>query len=236
MKKLALLITAVLVALPACTAVSLGSDRVQEHARQSYPAAAITSVRVDNISGLVEIVAANGANVVVDSTKHGGSQDALAHTHIDIQQNGGELRIQTKYDHSGGWFGANNGASVSYVIHVPARMSVDIHNVSGPIAVTGVAGDVTASEVSGTVKASLGRVAASRKIAMSTVSGSITVQIAKNSDAHVQAKTVSGGIHAFFPADFHKGYVGESLSGTIGAGSGSMKFSTVSGGIDITPQ
>lgn len=236
MKKLALLVTAVIVALPACTAISLGSDRVQEHARQTYPAAAIDALNVANVSGPIEIVASSGADIVVDSTKHGSGRDALARTHVEIQKDGSELRVKTEYDRGGSWFGGNNGASVSYVIHVPARINVDVNNVSGPITLTGMAGDVTASEVSGPVRATLGHVAASRKVKISTVSGPIGVQIAKNSDARVQAKTVSGRIHAFFPADFHKGYVGESLNGQIGAGSGSMTFSTVSGGIEITAQ
>lgn len=236
MKKLAILTITVAAALPACAAVSFGADNVQEHTHRSFPASAIHSVSVENVSGPVNVIASSGAQVVVDAVKHGSDKDALARTHVDIEQNGSDLQIHTDYDKGGSWFGGHNGASVTYTIHMPAQMDVNIANVSGAISIQGIAGDVRANEVSGDIRAVLGRVAASRSVKVSAVSGAIDVQIAKNSAAQVQAKTVSGAIHSFFPANIHKGYVGESLSGQIGSGGGSMKFSTISGGISITAQ
>jgi DUF4097 and DUF4098 domain-containing protein YvlB len=108
--------------------------------------------------------------------------------------------------------------------------------VSGAVTTTGTRGDVRIEEVSGPVRAALGQVTGSRRIRINSVSGSIDVALAKNSDVRVESKTVSGGIRAFFPGDIRKGFVGESLDARVGAGTASIVLAAVSGGITITPE
>jgi len=236
MKRLAALLIPVL-ALPACVnATDYGGDNVHEHIRRALPAAGVRSIRVENVSGPVTIAPASGNTVTIDATKNASDSDAIARTHIGIARDGDQIAVRTRYDENGGWFSRHNGASVTYDIRVPATLDVDVANVSGSVTMSGTAGNVRIEEISGPVRASIGRVTASRNVRISSVSGPIDVVIAKNSDVRVDGKTVSGPIRAFFPADMHKGFVGETLDGRVGSGSASMSLEAVSGSITISPQ
>src|SRR5437763_234942 len=85
-----------------------------------------------------------------------------------------------------------------------AALSVSVTNISGPTTLTGTAGDVEASEISGRLDASLGRLAGKRSIHLTAISGRITVRIARNSSARVNASTLSGSVDLFFPSDSHE--------------------------------
>lgn len=237
MKTFALMVGTAALALTGCvTAVSAaGGGHVQQHTHQTVAASGISSLRVSNVSGSVTVTGTGGNSISIDAVKRANDNDAIAHTHVDVNRNGSQLTVSTRYDKNG-LFGSSNGASVDYTIRVPAHTGIDVRNVSGDIFIKGLAGDVRADDVSGDVNASLGRVDASRTVQVSAISGAIDVHVAKNSSASVQAKTISGAIHAFFPSDIHKGYVGESLNGSIGDGSGKMDLHTISGAINISAQ
>jgi DUF4097 and DUF4098 domain-containing protein YvlB len=221
-------------ALAGCS-VSLGDEGNSIHSRQHRTFAAVHFVRVQNVSGPITISGSNSDTVAVDATLHAGSQDAINRTHVEYDRHGDSLDVSTRYDKSG-WFGNSNGAGVDYTISVPAKTDVEVENVSGPITIRGVSGDVRASQVSGPVRAALGRIDGSRDVNIKAVSGMIALSITRNSSATLNAESISGGVHAFFPTDEHKGVVGSSIRGRIGGGSGSIDLSTVSGGIDVTAQ
>jgi DUF4097 and DUF4098 domain-containing protein YvlB len=225
-------------ALPACTgALDYGGDRVHAHVHRTLPANGVRSVRVENIAGPVTITASDANLITIDATENANEADAIARTHVDITREGDELTVHTRYDEEGGsWFSRHNGASVGYDLRLPANLHIDVANVSGSVTAGGMRGDVRIEEVSGPVRASLGPVTGPRRIHINSVSGSIEVTVAKDSDVRVEAKTVSGAIQAFFPGDMHKGFVGESLDGRVGAGTASMVLAAVSGGITITSQ
>jgi len=122
------------------------------------------------------------------------------------------------------------------VIRVPKTMAVSITNISGPTTLTGLAGNVDANEVSGKIEASLGQVTGARRIQLTAISGRITARIARNSNARVNASTLSGTVDLFFPSDVHQGMVGNSVSGRIGTGTSSMTLHTVSGPIAVEPE
>jgi len=235
MKRLAALLIPVL-ALPACV-TDYGGDNAHEHMHRALPAAGVRSIRVQNVSGPVAIAATTGNTVTIDATKNASDSDAIARAHVDIIRDGDQITVRTRYDENGGgWFSRHNGASVAYDVRVPAALNVEVSNVSGAVVMSGTAGDVRIEEISGPVRATLGRVSASRHVQISSVSGPITVEIAKNSDVRVDGKTVSGAIRTFFQGDAHKGFVGETLDGRVGSGSASMSLEAVSGSITISAQ
>lgn len=235
MKKRALL--SLIPALAVLTGCSAGfgdeGSSIQKHQHRTFPA--VHFVRVQNVSGPITVVASKGNTVTVDATLRAGSQGAIDRTHVEYDQHGDSLDVTTRYEKTG-WFGDGRGAGVDYSIGVPALTDVEVENVSGPIAIRGVLGSVRASQVSGPVGATLGRITGSRDVNIKAVSGTITVAIARDSSATLNAESISGGVHAFFPTDEHKGVVGSSIRGRIGSGSGSIDLSTVSGAISVTPQ
>ncbi len=230
---------ALALALPlcGCTFSTSSSQNVHEQIHRTVAAGALQRVRIENVSGSITVTAGTGDTITVDATKSGSTSADLARTHVDISTSGNELSVKTDYDQSGGsWFGNRGGASVEYHLRVPARLALDVTNVSGALSITGAAGDVQASEVSGDVRASLGRVSGPRTIRITAVSGKIGVSIAKNSDVQVTAKTISGSITQFMDGTVHHGYVGADSSARLGSGSAAMNLSTVSGSISISPQ
>jgi hypothetical protein len=234
MQRALLAIVPAFVALTGCS-VSLGDEGSSIQSRQHRTFSAVHFVHVQNVSGPITVVAGNGNTVTVDATLRAGSQRAIDRTHVEFDKHGDSLDVSTRYDNSG-WFGDGRGASVDYTIAVPAQTDVDVENVSGPIALRGLLGNVHASQVSGPVGATLGRVDGSRNVNIKAVSGTIALSITRNSSATLTAQSISGGVHAFFPTDEHKGVVGSSIRGRIGNGSGSIDLSTVSGGIDVAAQ
>lgn len=232
MRSAAIVAIPLIFALTACVDSGYGGDRVHETARNSMAAAGIRSISIENVAGPITVRASNTDRINIETTKSANDTAAISSTHVDIARNGDELTVQTRYEQDG-WFSHHNGASVSYIVTLPANVDLDVRNVSGSVSSAGSSADVSIDEVSGSVTASVGRVAGTRRIRINSVSGSIEVAMDKDSDVRVEGRTVSGGINAFFSGNVHKGFVGESLDGRLGGGSASMTLSAVSGGITI---
>ncbi|HET9393678.1 MAG TPA: DUF4097 family beta strand repeat-containing protein [Candidatus Rubrimentiphilum sp.] len=225
------------ISLAGCVGVSsFGGHNVEARIHHALPAAGVRYVNVENVSGSIVIDGWNHSGVDVSALEYGSDQGALDRTHVSIGQNGSTVFVKTTYDSGGGFFFGHNGAQVDYTIHVPATASISVSNVSGPTTLKGLDGNLDVSEISGALDASLGRVAGTRNIHMSAISGHMTVRIARNSDARVDASTISGDVNLFFPSDTHQGSVGNAATGQLGKGAASMTLKTISGAIDVLPK
>lgn len=231
-----------LVACAACAAVLIGcssnvdadSRAVQQHSRQTVPSADMRVLRVENVVGSITVTGTNGPNAVIDTTKFAGHQDSIYNTQVNVERNGSEIDLHTRFIKTG-WF-SSRGAGVDYVIAVPSNASVHLANVSGPITVRNMSGDVEVQEVSGPVHAVLGRVDGNRDIRVNSVSGGVTLALAQNSDVTVNARTVTGPIQAFFSTSGKRGIVGQEVHGRVGNGSATIDVNSVSGNVSIDPQ
>jgi DUF4097 and DUF4098 domain-containing protein YvlB len=74
-----------------------------------------------------------------------------------------------------------------------------------------------------------------RDIKLKSVNGSIELGLPDSPNAQIKASTVSGGIRTDFPLQVQGGYVGKSLSGTLGSGGMRIEVSNVNGSIHIGP-
>jgi DUF4097 and DUF4098 domain-containing protein YvlB len=214
---------------------SLGSHNVQVHYHSTFPASGVAQTSITNVTGSIRVTAWDRPNVDVSAVIYGADQAAVGRTQVVATRNGSEIEIETKYDRSG-FFGNQNGGEVDYIVRVPKTVSVSVTNVSGPTTLTGLAGDVDATEVSGRLEATLGRLTGTRRIQLTAISGRITARIARTSDARVDASTLSGSVDLFFPSDSHEGMVGNSATGRIGKATSSMTLHTVSGSIAVEPE
>src|SRR5579883_220865 len=221
-------------ALSACASMTDSGRDIQEHTHQVAPAADLHSLQVENIAGSVTITGRPGTTAVIDAIKYAGHQDAIDNTQVVIDRGGGSIDAHT-HSVKRGWFGSPL-ASVDYTIAVPPQTSVHVSNVSGPITLSGMTGDVEIQEVSGNVRASLGRIGAGRSVHVNTVSGATTLSIAKNSDVTIDVKNVSGGVRGFFAMTSDKGFLGQSVRGHIGNGAATLDVNSVSGQVTIDPQ
>jgi len=215
-------------------ASTFSSHNVETKIHRRIPAAGANQVSVINVSGSINVIAWDRPNVDVSALVYGADQAAVDRTRV-VTQGGSDISVKTEYSNNG-IFGNHNGAEVDYTIRVPKTLSVSVTNVSGPTTLNGLARDVDASAISGRLDATLGRLTGTRSIHLNAISGRITVRIARNSSARVNASTLSGSVNLFFPSDLHQGVVGNSANGVIGAGASSMTLHTVSGAIAVEPE
>jgi len=215
---------------------TFASHNVEVRFHRALPAAGVRELRVVNVAGSITVMSWNRPSVDVGALEYGSDQAAIERTHIVAGSSGPTVLVKTQYDNSGSIFGNQNGAEVDYTIHVPKSLSVSVTNVSGPTTLNGIGGNVDATEVSGRLDASLGTLSGARTVHMSAISGRITVRITRNSNARVDASTISGPVNLFFPSNIRQGVVGNSATGRIGKGTSSMTLHTVSGPIAVEPE
>ena len=219
--------TAALLALYAC-AGSFG-ERVHEQFHQAIDSGATPIVHVENIAGTVQIAVWAKPVVNIVATKYGSDASDLRSITISVNRAGNGIFVVTTYgdgDHGGG---------VRYRISVPAGASVQVGNVAGAVSVGAVTGNVNVETQAGSIEANLGRVDGDRAIDLRATTGAITVRIARESNATVNAESTVGGFSSDVSGieQSHENVVGVRASGTIGSGTARIRLSTTTGAIAL---
>ncbi|MCY0946366.1 MULTISPECIES: DUF4097 family beta strand repeat-containing protein [Streptomyces] len=112
------------------------------------------------------------------------------------------------------------------------------HSVSGGLTVVDGAGvSVRADSVSGDMLIDLDLDPAAARpvdIALNSVSGQVAIRLPHPADARVEANTATGGVSNAFEDLRVSGQLGtKRITGTLGAGTGTLRATTVSGGIAL---
>ncbi|MET9530506.1 MULTISPECIES: DUF4097 family beta strand repeat-containing protein [unclassified Streptomyces] len=109
------------------------------------------------------------------------------------------------------------------------------HSVSGDLTVIeGAGSSVRAESVSGDMVVDLDATGRPTDIALSTVSGKVAIRLAQPTDAEVSANTTSGAVsNAFEDLRVSGQWGAKKITGTLGAGTGSLRATTVSGAIAL---
>jgi DUF4097 and DUF4098 domain-containing protein YvlB len=184
---------------------------VREEADEQVPAGSYNAVEIRNIAGSIDISGSTAVNAVaVHSLKSAPSQAAMDGMHVDIQKQGDRLVIEEKHDRG---FLRNLG-TVSFRMTVPAGVKViEAHSVSGSIDVTGVSPGVDQ--------------------VLSTVSGSVSTERARNLDVYSTSGHISFSSSG---STLSARSVSGSIDGTIDSlpAGGTARVSTVSGSVSLT--
>lgn len=210
-------------------------------------------VELDNINGDVHISTWDQNVVKVDAIKSADWKEQLDQVRIEVDSGKDYLSIQTKYrEHDNdGWERHRNSAVVEYTLTVPRTIRLDeIKLINGSLDVTGVTGEVRASCINGRLQTRdlAGRAKLStingtlnarftqlgKSVDLNSVNGSVDLTIPSDSNAEVEANTVSGGIHNDFGlhVNNHR-FVGHDLRGELGNGGPEIRINNVNGRIDI---
>jgi hypothetical protein len=146
----------------------------------------------------------------------------------------------------------NNDVNVEFELRIPRDVAFEGHTVNGRIhadvegraAVSTVNGSIEvqagtlteATTVNGSIRAEVRSATASADdIKLSTVNGSVHLNLPDGVDADVSAKTVNGGITSeFTEIEVRKKWGPRSAEGRLGHGGRDLELSTVNGGIRIT--
>ncbi|TJZ45154.1 DUF4097 domain-containing protein [Streptomyces piniterrae] len=109
------------------------------------------------------------------------------------------------------------------------------HSVSGELTVIdGGGGSVRAETVSGDMVLDLDRTAKGTDLNLTTVSGEIAIRLPDPADARVEANTASGTVsNAFDDLRVSGQWGAKRITGALGAGTGTLKATTVSGGLAL---
>ncbi|MEM7588130.1 MAG: DUF4097 family beta strand repeat-containing protein [Acidobacteriota bacterium] len=228
--------------------------KMTEESTFSYPLTADGRVSLENINGDVRIEAWDRDEVSIEAVKRARSQEALDEATIEIDARADRIHIETQYNQDRrGWTSKRDSASIDYTLYVPRGAELDeIELVNGSLELEGIEGDVNASLVNGRANArgltgnteistvngqlevELAELDRSHSVELSSVNGSVRLDVPGRADADIEASTVHGGISNDFGLVVDKGeYVGEELSGSIGNGGARVNLSNVNGSISI---
>lgn len=227
---------------------------VSEEFHHTYPISANGRVELANINGDVHISSWDRNDVKVDAVKYADSKERLDEAKIEIESGNDYVSIETKYPHkeqSWNWGSHNNPATVEYTLTVPRSVRLDeIKLINGALDVGGVNGEVRASCINGRLEAHdlAGRAKlstinghleanfaklAGQSVDLNSVNGSLDLTIPSDSNAEVEASTVSGGINNDFGLHVNRHMVGHDMRGELGSGGTRIHLSNVNGRIDI---
>lgn len=222
----------------------------------TYPLAADGRVRLKNINGRARITSWERAEVRVEATKRAHTQQRLDEVEVDVQATPDAVQIKTVYPQSELRFergSRDNPASVEYVLTVPRGARLEsIELVNGPLEVDGLSGEIKAAlvngkltarnlagdarltTVNGQLEAEFDRLGAGT-VSLTSVNGEVVVRLPADADVTLRASTVHGAITNDLGLPVRRGrYVGQSLAGQLGAGTGRVKLDNVNGAIRIT--
>jgi DUF4097 and DUF4098 domain-containing protein YvlB len=222
------------------------------------------TLEVHGINGNVHATLASGNRVEVEAVRRGRKDDP-EDVKIEVIERGERVIVCARYPNPSG--GLNDCASdhqnvqdcdvnVEFTIRVPANVTFVPRNVNGSIEAMGLQGPVMATTVNGNVDVSTTASAEAHTVNGSidvhmglpdgdddvlefeTVNGKIALEVPKDVDADVDAKTANGSIHSELPVTVKSSKddpwnVHRRLVGRIGEGGARLKMETVNGSIEL---
>lgn len=223
--------------------------------------AAGKTIEIKNIEGDITATPASGNEVEVVAHRHGNTRDVQIK--VDEDADGvtictvyGDADDCVSRDHRHSrWNNDVDDGAVDFEVRVPRGVRFAAHSVSGEIEATGLTADVDvgtvsgdvrvattglveAASVSGSLNVRMGRADWDGTLEFTTVSGDITVEMPATLNASVHYNTVSGDFDSDWPVTMRSTFRGRgpgraNVDGTIGTGGRELRFSTVSGDVEL---
>jgi len=239
---------AVLLAGASPAILCAGTNSLEEFSR-TYAFTAHGRISLENLNGDVHITSWDRDEVRVQAVKRAPNAERLEDARIVVDSNGDALSIRTSYAGA-----SDDPASVEYRITVPRQATLeDVKLINGGLCIIGVAGDITASAVNGSIhaeqlegearlstvngelEAAFNRLGAARAISLTSVNGPITLSLPPDARASLSARNLSGGIRTDFGHPLRTTAAGgQRLHTTIKGGGTRIHLHNVNGGISIT--
>jgi hypothetical protein len=228
--------------------------------RQAVPAG--RSIEIKGVNGDVTATAATGNEVEVLARKSARDDDP-ADVQIRVVEHSGGVTICAVYPTPRGERdneclpGAegrsntrNNDVQVDFEVRVPRGVLFTGKTVNGSVRATGLAADVSAHTVNGSVRVSttglaqastvngsitvrMGRANWNDLLAFETVNGAITLELPDDLHADVSASTVNGSLSSDWPMTVRGRWGPKHMNGKIGNGGRELALETVNGDIEL---
>jgi len=182
-------------------------------------------------SGRVVITPTDGNQVTVNAVRH-GSRHQLDRVRLDVTSSGSTVYVDANHhDHS--WWG-DNVVETELDVRVPRRTNLRMTSFSAPIEVDGIdAADVHARTFSGKVDLRFDTWQPHQQIDIKTFSGRVALRVPDSAAGHIDFNSFSGRLDSDIPLTLHS-TSRRNLSAELGgAGDGSLRVHTFSGGVKI---
>jgi hypothetical protein len=234
---------------------------VSEEFRWTGAVAAGGAVEVKGVNGAISAEKASGSEVEVRATKRGRRQRP-SEVEIKVLEHARGITVCAVYPtpsgaapnecQAGGGGRMNvrdNDVQVEFEVRLPAGLGFVGRTVNGAVRAKGLAGDVEAhtvngsveiatagnaraETVNGSVRATLGRADWADAASFKTVNGAITLALPADLDASLEASTVNGSVRTDFTLSEAR-VTRRSLRGTVGKGGRRLALGTVNGSIHV---
>ena len=219
-------------------------------------------LRVKNLNGPINVVAASGNQVEITASKkwrRGDPEDVR----FDVKQSEGNVTVcalwfDAECDDDGirsrdhrGQRNRNNDVSVEFTVRLPrgvrldvgtvngsldiegARGEVEAHTVNGSIEVATSTGPVNARTVNGSISARMSTLAGNEDMEFATVNGDIEVEVPEAFDADLEMSTVNGRLESDFALTIQGRLNPRNIKARIGKGGRNIEFGTVNGNVEL---
>lgn len=222
--------------------------------------AAGKTLEIRGVNGAIVVERAAGGEAEVVATKSGRKSDP-AEVEIAVVPHDGGVTLCALYPAvdgkentcapgGGRTSSKDNDVKVEWMVRLPDGANLAAHTVNGDVSARDLTGTVRASTVNGdvdvatrgiaeattvngSIHAALGKADWSGTMSFTTVNGGITVEVPSGLGAEVEATTVNGSIDTDFPITVQGKFGARSLKGTIGGGGRGLELETVNGSIRL---
>jgi DUF4097 and DUF4098 domain-containing protein YvlB len=195
-----------------------------------------TRLRLEGINGEVTVTGVDGqASVTIEGERRvesNSSSDAEAHLReleVQVDESGNEIFVETIQPRDS----EGRNYIVNYRISVPKDMEVMLGHINGNIYLRDLSGSSLADLVNGRIEGRLS-LPPDGLIDISTVNGTLDLDIPTDTSARVAANVVNGSIHVHNLSLTDSTSTKTSLRGTLGSGRGRIDLNAVNGTIDVT--
>jgi len=237
--------------------------RAQGQFRWQGHLAAGKRLEIKGVNGDIQATAGSGDQAEVTATKHARNSDT-ASVEIRVVPFAGGVAVCAVYptprrahepnacDAGPGYHSSteNNDVVVDFAVRVPTGVELSATTVNGHVDADGLAGNVDANTVNGSIHlstsgyaeartvngsigATLGRADWTDRVGFETVNGGITLTFPASLSTEVRAETVNGDIESDFPLPVSGRFGPRRVNGTIGSGGRKLELHTVNGGIRL---
>jgi Putative adhesin len=218
-------------------------------------------LQIKNITGAIDAAGENGDTIDVTAVKSGPDRDQVR---VEVVQSGEGVSICAVYPggsctgdggmHSSGDSHRDLKAKVDFTVKLPRNLRFNAATVNGrvqadnlgrPSKLATVNGSVdasssswvSASSVNGSVKVAMGSADWDGRLKLSSVNGSVTLELPGETNTDVRFSSVNGNLSTDFnialQGNFEIGHGPRTLRGTIGNGGRELDVSTVNGSLNI---
>lgn len=217
----------------------LAAVTLTENFDQTFPLRGGGVLTLNNVNGAVIAEAWDRDEVRVQATKKvkaGSDEEArqlMSRVKIEIDQAGGNLRIDTKLprheDGFLGWLGrTGESAGVEYHLQVPRRVEAHLQSVNGRVSLAGTSGNADLGTTNGgiqvehvegrlrlgTTNGTIKIVEAAGSVKAETTNGGIDARLTRV-DGDLSLETTNGGVSVRLPRDVHATLDASTSNGSV---------------------